>query len=42
VLVNAAGATVLDARARVAPTGASRTELFARRLARMPGDTVPS
>jgi acyl-CoA synthetase (NDP forming)/RimJ/RimL family protein N-acetyltransferase len=41
VLVNASGATVLDARARVAPTGASRTELFARRLARMPGDTVP-
>jgi hypothetical protein len=42
VLVNASGATVLDASARVAPTGANRTDLFARRLARMPGDTVPS
>ncbi|HLK94845.1 MAG TPA: bifunctional GNAT family N-acetyltransferase/acetate--CoA ligase family protein [Nocardioidaceae bacterium] len=41
VLVNASGASVLDASARVAPTGASRTDVLARRLARMPGDTVP-
>ncbi len=40
VLVNAEGAGVLDAHARVAPSGASRGELFARRLARMPGDTL--
>jgi len=41
VLANASGASVLDASAKVAPTGASRTDLFARRLARMPGDTLP-
>ena len=42
VLANAEGASVLDARARVAPTGARRGDIFARRLSRMPGDTVPS
>jgi hypothetical protein len=41
VLVNAHGATVLDGRARVMPTGATRSDVLTRRLARMPGDTVP-
>ncbi len=41
VLVNADGATVLDALARVLPTGATRSDVLTRRLARMPGDTLP-
>ena len=41
VLVNADGATVLDGSARVLPTGATRSDLLTRRLARMPGDTIP-
>ncbi len=41
VLVSATGASVLDARAKVLPTGVTRSDMFTRRLARMPGDTVP-
>ncbi len=42
VMASTGGLTVLDARAQVAPVGDSRSDLFVRRLARMPGDTIPS
>ncbi len=38
---SAAGVTVLAAEARVGPVGDTRGDWSARRLARMPGDTVP-
>ncbi|CAN5852168.1 bifunctional GNAT family N-acetyltransferase/acetate--CoA ligase family protein [soil metagenome] len=42
VMASAADLSVLDARARVGPVGDARSDLFVRRLARMPGDTIPS
>ncbi len=40
-LASSAGVTVLEAEARVGPVGDTRGDWSARRLARMPGDTVP-
>ncbi len=42
VLVGVDGAAVLDCEARVAPTDTTRSDVLTRRLARMPGDTLPS
>ncbi|MDQ3416373.1 MAG: bifunctional GNAT family N-acetyltransferase/acetate--CoA ligase family protein [Actinomycetota bacterium] len=42
VMASAGGISVLDVRARVAPVGDARSDLFVRRLGRMPGDTIPN
>jgi len=42
VMASAGGISVLDVRARVAPVGDARNDLFVRRLGRMPGDTIPN
>ncbi len=41
VLASADGVSVLEARGQVGPVGDNRSDGYVRRLARMPGDTIP-